>query len=118
MSEPTPQPAAALEASIHDLAAVLRQADHLDPEAQQALADLVDALSKHLHTVPLPAAETAQLADSAAQVVRALQQKPPTGLLAGARERLEDAIAAAEEKAPVATGVAQRLLDVLANLGI
>ena len=113
-----PDQAAALEASIHELAQVVLGAHHLEPEAQRALADLVDELSKILHAAPIPAEETARLAESAAHLAQALQQRHDTTFLAQARDRLTEAVARAEAQAPVATGVARRLLDALANLGI
>jgi hypothetical protein len=68
---------------LQELAQRLRAADHLGPEAQQAIADLVDA-----------------------------------GLLAAARHRFEAAVTRAELEAPMATGIARRLIETLANLGI
>jgi uncharacterized coiled-coil DUF342 family protein len=120
MSEPTsdPQTVQQFQASLHDLATTLREAERLEPEAQKTLADLVDELSRTLNTTSLPTAETAQLASSAAQLARSLHQQEPPSLLSAAKQRLEEAASRAEAHAPVATGIAWRLLDTLANLGI
>jgi hypothetical protein len=117
MPEQTP-PTASLEASIHELARVVREGRHLDPDAQQALADLVDELTNTLQNTALPAEETARLAESAAHLAQALHQRHEPTMLQQARDRLQQAVARAEVEAPVATGIARRLLDALANIGI
>ena len=65
-----------------------------------------------------PAVEAAHLAESSAHLVEALHRKHHAGLIAAAKERLEEAATRAEAEAPVATGLARRLIDTLANLGI
>jgi hypothetical protein len=122
MSEPTTpgpedEPAAAAEQMLRDLAGLLRGAEHLTPATRAALADLMAELAGALGrggTGP----QLDHLAESAAQAARALHEQGQHGLLAAARERLEAAAARAEAKAPVATGVARRLIDVLAEIGI
>jgi|SRR5579864_4547518 len=112
-----PENVSSVQANLLELSRVLRSADHLKPAAQRALADLVDELAKTLG----PSAtqeQTANLGASAAQLVRALHERQHVGLLTAAKKRLEDAAAKAETKAPVATGVARRLIDLLAELGI
>lgn len=99
-----------------DLAGLLRGARHLTPETRAALADLLAELAEALgpgNSGP----QAAHLADTAAQAARALNE-PHHGLLTTARERLEAAAIRAEAKAPVATGVAWRLLDLLSEIGI
>lgn len=112
------QPPAQVQTSLHELAALLRDARHLEPETQQALADLVDELSNVVDPTALPSAETAHLVASAADLARALHHRHEPGLLSTAKERLENAVRRAEAEAPLATGVARRLIDTLANLGI
>jgi hypothetical protein len=112
------QTASQIRACLHDLAEVLREAHHLEPEAQQALADLVDELQAALEPTAVPPAELAHLAESAAHLARALRQRHDAGLLAAARERLEQAAVRAETAAPLATGLARRFMETLANLGI
>jgi hypothetical protein len=111
-------PSSELEASIHELARLVRAAQHLDPEAQRALADLVDELSNTLHAGTVPPEETSRLAETATHLARALHQGQEEKAVAHARHRFREAIALAETKAPVVTGVARRLLDILADLGI
>lgn len=118
--QPTPaaDQASALEANIHELARVVREARRLDPEARRALADLVDELSRTLQTAPHSAEETARVAQSAAHLAQALQAEREQTVLATARSRLEDAAARAAARAPGVSGLARRVLDVLADLGI
>ncbi len=113
-----PQSGSQVQAKLHELAEVLREADHLEPEAQNALADLVDELSKALTPAAIASSETAHLANSAANLAQVLHQERNPTLLSAAKQRLEQAALRAEAKAPVATGIARRLLDVLADLGI
>jgi hypothetical protein len=107
-----------VQAQLRELAHVLREADHLEPGAQEALADLVDELSNALTPAGITSSETAHLADSAANLARTLHQESNPTLLSAAKKRFEQAALRAEAQAPVATGVARRLLDTLANLGI
>jgi hypothetical protein len=107
-----------IQASLHEIAQVLRAPQHLEPETQDALADLVDELSKALEQAAIPSAETAHLADSAAQLAKAVHQRRSSTLLAAARDRLDQAALRAENEAPVTAGLVRRLLDTLADLGI
>lgn len=111
-------PSPDVRGNFQDLARQLRGAHHLGPEAQQALAELVEELGQAFPAGEGPPAEMTHLAESTAHVVEALRQQDETGLLGAARERLERATVAAETRAPVAAGVARRLVDALANLGI
>jgi hypothetical protein len=113
-----PQTGNQVQANLHELALVLREAHHLEPEAQEALADLVEELSKALTPATIANSETAHLATTAANLARALHQERNPTLLSAAKKRLERAALRAEAQAPVATGVARRLLDTLADLGI
>jgi hypothetical protein len=113
-----PDVAVQVQASLHELAKILREARHLDPEAQRALADLVDELGKMLDPARPPSVETAQLAGSAANLMRALHEKQNPTLLQAAKDRLEEAALRAEAEAPLATGIVERLIDALANIGI
>jgi hypothetical protein len=110
---PAPDPAARLL----ELAGLVRGADHLAPEARAALAGVLAELAGALGPGG-PGPDAAHLAESAAQAARALHEQNQHGLLAAARERLEAAAARAEAKAPVTTGVARRLIDLLAEIGI
>jgi len=101
-----------------EAARLLRQAHHLGPDAQQRLAELAEEMGKALDGHPVSSAEMSHLADTTASLVHALHKQHDTGLLSDARDRMERAIIAAEVQAPVATGVARRLLDALANIGI
>ncbi len=95
----------------------LRAAEHIDPDAQEALAELVIELAGALDP-QAPSAQTTHLAESSAHLVEALHEQRNAGLIAAARRRVEEAAARAEAGAPVATGVARQMIDLLAGLGI
>jgi hypothetical protein len=99
-----------------NLAGLLRGAHHLSPETRAALGDLMVELAEALGTGG-SGPQATHLAETAAQAARALSEPQP-GLLTTARVGLEAAAIRAEAKAPVATGVAWRLLDLLSEIGI
>ena len=107
-----------VQASLHAIAEVLREPRPLSREAREALAALVDELGAAVSSAPVPPAEVAHLADSTAHLVQAVHRQATPGLLAAARQRLDRAIVAAETTSPLAAGLARRLLDALANIGI
>src|SRR5262245_39899096 len=117
MTQPTPpdpQTRAEVQARLQELARQLRQTRHLDPEAQQAVADLLAELSQALHPEVLSFKEAGQLVESTAHLAEALHQGQPRGPLQAARQRLERAVLRAEARAPLLTGIVGRLLDALA----
>jgi hypothetical protein len=116
-SSMSPETAAAVRARLQEVVPLLRTARHIEPEVQQALANLVDELVRVMDP-NAPAAETGHLAESTAHLVQALHRRHHGGLIASAKERLEEAATHAVAEAPVATGLARRLIDTLANLGI
>lgn len=120
MSEPTTGPAEGVPVreTFEALAARLREADHLGPEAQAALSELLQELARAVDPAALRSAEAVHLAESAAHLVEALHRPHQAGLLGRAKSRLEEAARRAEAEAPVLTGLVGRLIDTLANLGI
>src|SRR6516225_8864240 len=84
----TPASAAQVQNSLHELAQVLRQVDHLEPEAQQSLADLVDQLSRTIKPEPACVAEDTHLIAGVASLAQALRQGQSPGLLKAARQQL------------------------------
>jgi hypothetical protein len=112
------QSPARLAEGLRALARVLREAPPLDPEAQRALAELIDELGNAAGANEVPPAEVTHLAETTTHFVQALQRRHETAGLAAARDRLEGAVLRAEAKAPVVAGLARRALDALANLGI
>jgi hypothetical protein len=112
------QPSVRVTEALHGLARVLRESPPPGPEAQRLLANLIDELGNAVGSAEMPAVEVAHLADSTAQFVHALHRRHEPGRLAAARDRLEQSVLQAEARAPVAAGVARRVLDALANLGI
>jgi hypothetical protein len=111
----TPDPSTGSD--IEELARRLVGFEHLEPEARATLAGLLRKLAAELdRSEPSPQKE--QLAESTALLVRAVEDRHETGLVATARERLEHAVARAEAKAPVATDLVLQLINLLADLGI
>ncbi len=121
MSEQSPSEtplAAGVRTSLHTIAEILRDPRPLTHEIRAVLADLVDELGRVLAAPTVPPAEVAHLAESTALLARAVHRQEAPGLLAAARDRVEAAILSAESKAPLTAGLARRLLDTLANIGI
>ena len=112
MPEHTTQP------NLRHLAASLRETGHLEPETQKALANLLDELGTELDSVGLASANTLHLAEAVSEVARSLHDQRSVRLLASAGDRLKNAAMKAEVEAPVATGVVNRLIDLLASMGI
>jgi len=107
-----------VQARLHEVARMLQQSGSLDPEARQVLAELVDELGGALRASNAPPAEVAHLAESAAHLAESLHYQRERGILASAQDRLNAAVLQAEANAPVAAGLARRLLDALGNIGI
>ena len=105
-------------ANLRQLAASLREAGHLDPNAQTALASLLDEISRELDSTGLSCEKTARLAEAVSDVARALGEQHSVESFDSARLRLKDAAVTAETDAPVATGLAYRFMDTLASIGI
>jgi hypothetical protein len=112
------QPPTTPRVKLQEVALKLRAGDHLGPEAQQALADLLDELANALPPAGPASAEANHLAASAAHLADALHQRHEGRSLAAALERFEASVARAEAKAPMASGIAHRIIEALANLGI
>jgi|SRR6516162_7526330 hypothetical protein len=121
MPEETPSGEATplgVQPSLHAVAEILRDPHPLSLEVRRALAEFVDELGTALAGSAVPPAEVTHLAESAAHLVKAVHRRDAPGLLAAARRRLEAALLATESTAPLAAGLARRLLDALANIGI
>jgi hypothetical protein len=120
MSEPSSPPPAgqSVQHDLHELARRLREARHLKAEDQRTLSDLLDELAEALGPAAGTSAEKDRLAQAAAQLAESLHRPPAPGLVAAAKERLEEAAVHAETDAPVATGIIWRLVEALSNLGI
>src|SRR2546423_1545238 len=112
--ESSPPAVPQIQARLQDVARLLRQTGSLDPESQHTLAELVDELSKTLDAAHMPPTEVTHLAESTAHLAESLHHRRERGLLGAARDRLERAVGNAEANAPVAVGLARRLLDALA----
>ena len=107
-----------LQADLHDVADLLREAHYLDPQARRALAELVEELRKSLGREDLPAAETDHLVEMAVHLREALHQMHDLGVIGRVQDGFQRALTNAESSAPLAMGLARRLLDTLANIGI
>jgi len=102
---------------LHELAELVRRARHLDPEAQAALAGLVEELGEALDPARLSGTARAHLEEHTSHLLHALHAQDE-GPLSSAKHRLEEAAVRLEAEAPQATGIVRRLIDALANLGI
>lgn len=107
-----------LKSDLWQLAALLREASHLDPQTQKSLASLLEELGSELNSASLVSAHHAHLTDVISDVARSLHEQHPVGLLEAAKDRLKEAAARAETDAPVATGVIYRFIEALSSLGI
>jgi len=109
--------AAQVQARLHEVSRLLRESRTLDDAARRDLAGLVDELGKLLESAAVPPAEVAHLAESTAHLAESLHRHD-RGLLGRARDRLEEAVVSTEARHPFAAGLARRVLETLANLGI
>jgi hypothetical protein len=107
-----------VETNLHNLAELLRKTAHLEPKAQQALAEIVDELAKALHSAPISNQEMIPLTQSTADLIHALHQRRDETVISTARDRLSRSILGVENQAPVVAQIAGRLLDALASSGI
>jgi len=115
---PEPPTMARMQADLQQLARSIREASHLEPQTQSSLASLLEELGHELNAGGSLSDKAAHLAGAVSEVARSLHEQEAPGLIETARDRLKDAAARAEVDAPVATGVVNRFLDVLANMGI
>ena len=115
----TPAPSLSeIQSRLHQVAGLLHGSSTIDEESRRVLAELVDELSSLLQQTTVPAGEVTRLADSTTHLADALHHQQDVGILEKARERLEGTVLDAETHAPIAVGLARRLLDALANIGI
>ena len=102
---------------IEEIARRLRDAEHLEPEVRERVAGLLKELAEALDQAE-PSVHTEHLTRSTAELVQAVKDRHDPGLVESAIDRVEEAVVRAEAKAPVATGIVLRLIDVLAASGI
>jgi hypothetical protein len=110
--------AAEIQARLDGVTRLLRESPAIDRKSRQALLDLVDELRTALQSGQVDLAEAADLADTAAHLADALHHGHGRERLGSIRDRIEEAVLEAEVEAPLTVGLAHRLMDVLANLGI
>src|SRR5947209_4197956 len=99
-----------LQARLKDIVRRLRQPGSLDPESLDTLAGLVDEMTAALGIANLPAAELTHLAQTTAHLEQTLQYHQHQGVVGKARAGLERVVSSAEASAPLALGLARRLL--------
>lgn len=110
--------ASVVRSRLLEAAGMVRDSDTLDPTIRQSLFELLDELSRALESPEAPPAELARLAEGAAHLAESLHQGHSHSLLRTARDRLSSLLVQAETRAPTAVGMARRLMDGLADLGI
>jgi len=104
------------QARLHEVASRLRQGP-LDEGSLRALAALIDELTNTLETQSVPPPEVSRLVERTTTLAASLQGQD-RGVLGKARDGLEWALVDAEAHAPVAVGLARKVLDTLGNFGI
>ena len=114
---PPPQAGQQLRTRLQELSRLLHGSDNLTSEAREQLADLVAELGEALQAGQVEPTTLTHLTNSAGQIAEGLRSRRK-GLLAAARDGLERVVVQAEGEAPVATGFAERLIDILSNIGI
>jgi hypothetical protein len=107
-----------VHAHLDAISALLRRPHRLDAATQAALADLVDELDKALKLGKIPVEEAMRLAATASRFAETVHREEKAGERTAARDRLLEAAAAAEIKAPLISGLARRVMDALSNVGI
>jgi uncharacterized protein DUF4404 len=109
---------AQMRTDLQEVGRLLRGAGHLEPQTQRELASLLEELGSELDPAAPPSPQTTRLAETVGRLARSLHDQQHVGLLATARDRLEEAARAAEVEAPVVTGIVRRFIDVLGSIGI
>lgn len=117
MSNPPPN-AADVQATLHRISELLRDADHLEPGARQSLAEVIEDLTGHLGEGGVTPAQLEHLRETTAQLLTALKRPEDAGATEAARERLDEARSALEPQSMFLAGIMRRLLEALAGLGI
>jgi hypothetical protein len=107
-----------IQVRLQEVARLLRQTGSIDAESKRVLAELVDELSKALTTATVPPAEVTQLAESTVHLAEALHHQQQREVPISVRERLQRAVVNAEAHSPLLVGLARRVLDALADIGI
>lgn len=121
MSESVPESrsrAEQIQSELQELAARLRQTQHLDPKAQASLAALLDELGAGIGTTGSISANTEGLTRAVSDLARSLHEQHHASILETAQDRLKEAAVRAETEAPVATGVVYRFIEALSSVGI
>jgi hypothetical protein len=119
MPQTGPPDASEVRARLRDAVRMVRDSRSLDPQVRATLTELLDELSRAVEAPGAAPAEVAHLAESAAHLAESLHQgRHDHGLLGRARDRLGEVLARAESHAPTAAGLARRLIDSLAAMGI
>lgn len=121
MEQQSPPPQSTLtevHAHLHAIAELLRRPAHLDQAARAALADLVEELDKALNVGSTPSDEVVRLTASASHLADAIRHRKESGVLSAARDRLDEAIVAAETNAPMLASLTRQFMDALSNIGI
>ena len=113
-----PTPPSEVQDRLHEVARLLRESRAVDPSSRKILAELVDELTQALQTSQQPPEAVLHLAGTTAQLAEALHRQKEATWLGQARDRFEEAALRAEAQHPVAVGLARRLIDALANIGI
>jgi Domain of unknown function (DUF4404) len=116
--DPVPLSTAAVQDQLRAVAKILHEAGRLNPKAKELLAELVEELGRSLDAGAVPTQDLAHLTECAGQLVQVAKQTEETGALRAARNRLDNAIIRIDAEFPTIAGIARRLTETLADLGI
>ncbi len=109
---------AALHLRLEAADRLLRQPGSLDPQAKQALTELVAELSEAIRSGAVQGPGVVDLAHDTAELTEKLHKEKHVGGLAGVRDRLNEAVLEVDVHHPIIAGLVRRLLDALGNIGI
>jgi hypothetical protein len=80
--------------------------------------DLLDALDDPQTRAAAAPADVKRVTDRATNLLHALRHQHDSGVLADARDRLEEGVLRVKSAAPVTGGAFRPLLDAQANIGL
>lgn len=103
---------------LNDVARLLRAGEHLSVDAQHVLPTLLEEFGAQLDASAMPSEQTIHLAGLVSQLARSIHEQHHADLLTSARKRLTEAAGWSDSLTPAATDLINRLIDVVASIGI
>lgn len=116
-SSPSPG-STVVQSQLQAVAQALHNAQSLDSETRQALADFIEELSRTLEAAPAPSRDLSHLTECTTHLLQAAHQAESPGIPAAVRGRFEAAVLGVQTQFPNVAALARSLVDALANIGI